>query len=219
MLDLRVRACHVTGEFIAKDNKRGVFSGQHRLEGPPRFQYDRLAHPPVIFSQERLKIEERLPAAIRFIRERKLNEVIPGDCDEIGIIVLGGLTNGVLRALARLGLADLYGVSRIPIYVLNVAFPLVPQDVVEFCAGKRAVLGVEEGSPDYVEQQINVVLRNAGSDTRVLGKGALPRSGDYTSEVMLRGLAAFVAQTRPAGIDADAAIAQAEAMLAHKQGV
>ena len=219
MLDLRVRACHVTGEFVAKDNKRGVFSGQHRLEGPPRFQYDRLAHPPVIFSQERLKIEERLPAAIRFIRERKLNEVIPGDCDEIGIIVLGGLTNGLLRALARLGLADLYGVSRIPIYVLNVAFPLVPQDVEEFCAGKRAVLVVEEGSPDYVEQQINVVLRNAGSDTSVLGKGALPRSGDYTSEVMLRGLAAFVAQTRPAGIDADGTVARAEAMLAHKQGV
>jgi hypothetical protein len=34
--------------------------------------------------------------------------------------VLGGLTNGLLRALARLDLADLYGASRIPISVLNV---------------------------------------------------------------------------------------------------
>ena len=57
MLDLRVRACHVTGEFIAKNNKRGAYSGQHRLAGPPRFEYGRLAHPPVIFTQERLKIE------------------------------------------------------------------------------------------------------------------------------------------------------------------
>ena len=162
MLDLRVRACHVTGEFTAKDNKRGAYSGQHRLAGPPRFEYGRLAHPPVIFTQERLKIEERLPAAQKFIREQKLNEVIPGDLDDIGIIVLGGLTNGLLRALARLDLADLYGVSRIPIYVLNVAYPLVPDEVKEFCAGKRAVLVVEEGSPEYVEQQINVVLRGAG---------------------------------------------------------
>src|ERR1700733_7797094 len=216
MLDLRVRACHVTGEFVAKDNKRGAFSGQHRLAGPPRFEYGRLAHPPVIFSQERLKIEERLPAAQKFTREQKLNEVIPGDTGDVGFIVLGGLTNGLLRALARLDLADLYGASRIPIYVLNVAYPLIPEDVKDFCAGKRAVLVVEEGSPDYVEQQINVILRGADLQTRVLGKGALPRSGDYTSEVFMRGIAAFLSQTRPAGIDADAVAQRAEAMLAHK---
>ncbi|MGB7254124.1 MAG: indolepyruvate ferredoxin oxidoreductase, partial [Xanthobacteraceae bacterium] len=161
MLDLRVRACHVTGEFIAKDNKRGAYSGQHRLEGPPRFEYGRLAHPPVIFTQERLKIEQRLPAAQKFIRDQKLNELIPGDVGEIGIIVLGGLTNGLLRALARLELADLYGASRIPIYVLNIAYPLEPDEVKDFCAGKRAVLVVEEGSPEFVEQQINVILRGA----------------------------------------------------------
>jgi indolepyruvate ferredoxin oxidoreductase alpha subunit len=133
MMELRIRACHVTGEFKTKDNRRAAFSGKNRIAGPPPFQYSRLAHPPVIFSQERLKIEERLPAAQQFIRERKLNEVIPGDLDDVGIIVVGGLTTGVLRALARLDLADLYGTSRIPIYVLNVAYPLVPEELREFC--------------------------------------------------------------------------------------
>src|SRR6201981_161156 len=85
MLDLRVRACHVTGEFLAKNNKRGAYSGRHRLAGPPRFEYGRLAHPPVIFTQERLKIEERLPAAQRFIPARKLHEGIPGDLGDIGL--------------------------------------------------------------------------------------------------------------------------------------
>ena len=216
MLDLRVRACHVTGEFIAKDNKRGAYSGQHRLAGPPRFEYGRLAHPPVIFTQERLKVEERLPAAQKFIREKKLNEVIPGEANEIGIIVLGGLTNNLLRALARLDLADLYGASRIPIYVLNVAYPLVPEEVKDFCIGKRAVLVVEEGSPEYVEQQINMILRGADISTRVLGKGCLSRTGDYNSEAMLRGIAAFLTQTHPAGIDADAVAKRAEEFLAHK---
>src|SRR3984893_8665454 len=216
MLDLRVRACHVTGAFIAKDNKRGAYSGQHRLAGPPRFEYGRLAHPPVIFTQERLKVEERLPAAQKFICEQKLNEVIPGDANEIGIIVLGGLTNNLLRALARPALADLYGASRIPIYVLNVAYPLVPEEVKDFCIGKRAVLVVEEGSPEYVEQQINMILRGSDISTRVLGKGCLSRTGDYNSEAMLRGLAAFLTQTHPAGIDADAVAKRAEEFLAHK---
>ncbi len=219
MIDLRVRACHVTGEFTAKTNKRGAYSGQHRLAGPPRFEYGRLAHPPVIFSQERLKVEQRLPAAQKFIRERKLNEVIPGEVGEIGIIVLGGLTNSVLRALARFDLADLYGAARIPIYVLNVAYPLVPEEVKDFCLGKRAVLVVEEGSPDYVEQQVNVILRNADVSTRIHGKDCLSKSGDYNSEALIRGLSAFLKRTQPAGIDADAIAKRADGFLAHKPGV
>ena len=35
MLELRIRACHVTGEFAAKDNRRADFSGQNRVAGPP----------------------------------------------------------------------------------------------------------------------------------------------------------------------------------------
>jgi indolepyruvate ferredoxin oxidoreductase, alpha subunit len=219
MIDLRVRACHVTGEFAAKDNKRGLYNAHHLLAGPPRFEYGRLAHPPATFAQERLKIDQRLPAAQKFIREHKLNELIAGETEEIGVVVLGGLTNGLLRALERLDLADLYGASRIPIYVLNVAYPLVPQEVRDFCAGKRAVLVVEEGAPDYVEQQINVILRGAGADTRVYGKGSLPASGDYTSDVMLRGIAAFLTATRPAEIDADEISRRVERMLAHRPGV
>ena len=37
----------------------------------------------------------------------------------------------------RLGLADAFGNSRIPLYVLNVTYPLVDAEVVRFCAGKN----------------------------------------------------------------------------------
>ena len=121
-----------------------------------------------------MKIEERLPAARAFIREHKLNEMIAGDVDDIGIIVMGGLTNSVLRALERVGLADVFGASRVPLLVLNVVYPLVPEEIREFCAGKRAVLIVEEGSPDYIEQAVNVELRRADLQTKVYGKGPLP---------------------------------------------
>jgi indolepyruvate ferredoxin oxidoreductase alpha subunit len=216
MLELRIRACHVTGEFVAKDNKKAEYSGLNRIAGPPRFNYDRLAHPPVIYAQERRKVEERMPAARAFIREQKLNEFIPGDISELGIVVCGGLTNSVLRALERLGLADLFGVSRIPIYVLNVVYPLVPDELRDFCASKRAMLVVEEGHPDYIEQAINVELRRADIQTRVFGKGALPQTGEYTSEVLLNGVAAFVAETKPFGLDLEAIDQRARAIVAQK---
>src|SRR5690348_1232919 len=147
MLELRIRACHATGEFAAKDNRKGEKSGLDKLAGPPRFEYGRLAHPPATFNQERLKIEERLPAARAFIRDEKLNEIVDGDLADIGIIVMGGLTNSVLRALERMGLADVFGQSRVPTLVLNVVYPLVPEEITAFCATKRAVLIVEEGFP------------------------------------------------------------------------
>jgi TPP-dependent indolepyruvate ferredoxin oxidoreductase alpha subunit len=56
--------------------------------------------PPLTFVQEKLKIDERLPAAQAFAREHKLNEFLDGDLKELGIIALGGLTNTLLRALA-----------------------------------------------------------------------------------------------------------------------
>jgi indolepyruvate ferredoxin oxidoreductase alpha subunit len=216
MLELRIRACHATGSFAATTNRKGVASGLDKLAGPPRFNYGRLAHPPVIFSQERLKVEERLPAARAFIREHKLNETIAGDVDDVGIIVMGGLTNSVLRALERMGLADIFGVSRIPLLVLNVVYPLVPEELRAFCAGKRAVLVVEEGYPDYIEQAVNVELRRADINTRVFGKDPLPKAGEYASDVLLEGLAAFLEQTRPRRIDADTVARTARGLVAHK---
>lgn len=216
MLELRIRACHVTGEFEAKTNRSGEYSALNPLEKPARFDYGRISHPPSTFIHERLKVEERMPAAQRFIREHELNEIFSGDLGEIGIIVQGGLYNSVQRALTRLGLGDLYGGTRVPIYVLNVTYPLVPEEVKAFCVGKRAVLIVEEGYPDYIEQAINTELRRADIQTRIYGKGPLPNAGEYTSEVLLKGLAAFLKETRPGGMDADAIAALALEMAGHK---
>src|ERR1700688_2062912 len=75
MLELRIRACHATGEFAAKDNRKGIVSGLNRVESPPLLSCARLSPPPVTFTQERMKVEERMPAARAFIREHKLNEL------------------------------------------------------------------------------------------------------------------------------------------------
>src|SRR5207344_2588408 len=103
-----------------------------------------------------------------------------------------------------------------PVLVLNVVYPLVPEELREFCAGKSAVLVVEEGYPDYIEQAVNVELRRADINARVLGKGLLPNAGEYASDVLLEGLAAFLQETRPNGIDADSIAKTARGLIAHK---
>jgi indolepyruvate ferredoxin oxidoreductase, alpha subunit len=189
---LRIRACHVQGQFVAKDNKKPALSTRNRQKEPAPFKYSRLAHPPVTFSQEKLKVEERLPAAQKYIRDNKLNEFFDGDIERLGIIVPGGLYNTLIRRLARLGLADDFGNSKIPLMVLNVVFPLVPDQVREFAAGKDSVLIVEEGNPEYIEHQINMILRKADIQTRIHGKDVFPMTGEYNGAVMHQGLMGFI---------------------------
>ena len=137
---------------------------------------------------------------MRFIEERGLNEFFNGDIEELGIIMLGGLYNNVQRALMSHDMADLFGQSRIPLYVMNVAYPLIDSELLRFCNGKKAVLVVEEGQPDYHEQAIHAVLGRAGVRTTIHGKDMLARAGEYTVVELKRGLAAFLARYRPAAL-------------------
>jgi len=196
MLEVRIRACHVRGSFRTKTNKKPPLTLRQALQSPQR-DTSRIVLPPASFHHEKEKIETRWPAAVKFIRERRLNEFVPGDVGEIGIILQGGMYNGVLRALQGLGLADVWGTSRIPLYILNVTYPLIPDEVVEFCQGKRAVLLVEEGQPDYIEQALNKILRQAATATALSGKDLLPMAGEYTASVMGDGIGAFVRQWIP----------------------
>jgi indolepyruvate ferredoxin oxidoreductase, alpha subunit len=191
MLEVRIRACHVHGRFIAKDNKRPDFSLREALENPRR-DTQRIVLPPASFLHEREKIEQRWPAAVQFIKERKLNEFFGPQNADVGVIVQGGFYNSVMRSLQQLGLADVYGETAVPIYVLNVTYPLISDEVADFAAGKKAVLIVEEGQPEFIEQAVNTILRRRDSETRISGKDVLPMAGEYTPMVVTKGLRAFL---------------------------
>jgi indolepyruvate ferredoxin oxidoreductase alpha subunit len=191
MLELRVRACHMTGSFAARDNRPPVMTVAEAAEAPKR-DVERIVLPPANFLHEVEKIEKRWPAALEFIRANGLNERFGPDEDEIGIIVQGGLFNSLNRAMELIDLSDAYGDARIPVYVLNVAYPLVPDEVRDFCAGKRAVLVVEEGQPEFIEHELNTLVRRAGLETRIIGKEVLPRAGEYSGTVIRDGLARFL---------------------------
>ena len=196
MLMMRIRACHMHGRFVASDNRRPAFTVADALAAPRR-SYDRIILPPSTYQQEREKIDKRWPAAVEFVARHALNERHDGDLRDIGIVLQGGLYNTLLRALERLGLADVFGASQVPLYVLNVTYPLVPAELAAFAEGKRALLVVEEGQPEYLEQSIGMLLRQAGLATEVIGKGPFPRAGEYTGAVMRQGVEAFVERYRP----------------------
>ncbi len=187
---MRIRGCHVTGEFVAKDNVAPAFNNQTPVT--PQREPEKIILPPYVYEQEREKIAQRLPAAIQFIREQKLNEHFPGRYESLGIITCGGSYNTVIRALQRQGLADVYGNAEVPIYCMNVAYPLVPDELVEFCVGKEQVLVLEEGQPEYIEQGIQTILRRRDIQTRVYGKDIMPMAGEYTGQVMLEGVTRFL---------------------------
>jgi indolepyruvate ferredoxin oxidoreductase alpha subunit len=197
MMELRIRTCHVRGSFETRANRAPAISRKRLQQDPAPFDYDRLAHPPATFRQEKLKYDVRRPAARRFIEAEGLNERVDGEHAEVGLILQGGLYNSVIRALQLAGLADAFGVSKIPLLVLNVVYPLVPGEIERFCAGKRAVMVVEEGQPEFIELEIAALLRRAGIDTRLHGKDRLAMGGEYTADLVLEGLVAFLGEHLP----------------------
>ncbi len=196
MLMVRIRSCHVTGSFQTRDNQRPKLTVREALSNP-QSDFARVVLPPMSFAHEQDKIKHRWPAAERFITDNRLNEIFgPADAP-LGIVLQGGMYNGVIRALQRLGLADLYGNTQVPLYVLNVTYPLVSDEFHRFCEGKKHVLVVEEGQPEFIEQQLSTFLYRKGSSVMLHGKDVFPMAGEYTGQVMLDSLTAFLKQAAP----------------------
>jgi indolepyruvate ferredoxin oxidoreductase alpha subunit len=195
MLMVRIRSCHVTGSFETRENKPPPLSVKEALAAP-RSDFNRIVLPPYSYVHEQDKVKNRWPAAERHILEHKLNEHF-GTSGKVGIVCQGGMFNGVIRVLQRLGLADLYGDTRVPIYCLNVTYPLIAREFLDFCQGKEAVLVVEEGQPEFIEQQLSTYLYRAGSSVRLHGKDVFPLAGEVTGQIMLDSVTAFLRLAAP----------------------
>jgi indolepyruvate ferredoxin oxidoreductase, alpha subunit len=195
MLMVRIRSCHVTGSFECRDNQRPKLSVRDALSNP-RSDFARVVLPPMSYMQEQEKVKHRWPAAEKFIRDNGLNEVF-GPKAGFGIVVQGGMYNGVIRALQRLGLASLTGETQVPIYVMNVTWPMIASEFLEFCEGKTDVLVVEEGQPEFIETQLGSFLYRAESRVKLHGKGLFPMAGEYTGVVMLNAVEGFLKLAAP----------------------
>ena len=196
MLMVRIRCCHVTGSYKTKDNVSPPLSVKDALSDPKR-DFSRVVLPPMSYVHELDKVNNRWPAAEKFIIENELNEIFGPATSSIGIVIQGGMYNGVIRALQRLGLADIYGDSSIPLYILNVTYPLVENEFLSFCEDKKAILVVEEGQPEFIEQNLSTFLYRSKSSISLYGKDTFPMAGEYTGQIMLESLTSFIKATMP----------------------
>ena len=196
MLMVRIRCYHVTGSYKTKDNLVPKLSVKEALANPKR-DFARVVLPPMSYAHEIDKVKNRWPAAEKFIVENKLNEIFGPTTSKIGIITQGGMYNGVIRALQRLGLADINGNCKIPLYNLNVTYPLVQDEFLSFCENKEAVIVVEEGQPEFIEQNLSSFLYRSKSSVALHGKDIFPMAGEYTGQIMLESLTSFIKMTLP----------------------
>ena len=172
LFSIRIRACHMRGTLLCKDNVRPAISRLSPLAAPS-FSLERINLPPFTYAMEGKKFTERLPAARRYIVEHRLNEHLPGSESHLGIIMQGGMWNGVARGLNVLGLADVRGRTPIPMLVLNALHPLVPEELIGFMRGKRHVFVVEEGMPNFIERELKALAHEARLDVEIHGKELL----------------------------------------------
>jgi indolepyruvate ferredoxin oxidoreductase, alpha subunit len=215
---IRIRACHMRGTLTCKDNVRPAISMRAPLAAPS-FSLERINLPPFTYAMEAKKFEQRLPAARRFILEQRLNEHFDGPESELGIVMQGGLWNTTVRGLHLLGLADIHGRTPVPLLVLNAIHPLVPEEIIGFLRGKRRVLVVEEGMPNYIERELKALAHEARLDVEIQGKDLLSPHGEYVPALVIGGLRKFLTSARPAAQSVTAIEDRYAALVGHLDAV
>ena len=197
MMQLRIRTCHLQGKFIAKNNIKPQISSTNKVVEVAPHNYDLIAHPPSTYAQEKLKYGQRAKLAKTFISNNSLNEVFQGEIEEIGLIVQGGLYNNLIAALKEMNMSDSLGNTKISIYVLNIVHPLIPDEVISYAKKFKALLVIEEGQPQYIEQELGLLFHKEKIEVSLAGKDVLPMAGEYTSEVIHKGVFNFIKKYIP----------------------
>ena len=90
---------------------------------------------------------------------------------------------------------------------MNVTYPVIEDEVIDFCRDKRAVLLLEEGQPDYIEQNLHAVLRKAGIATQLSGRTCCPWPASTPPRSCARGLREFLRRNRPESLQTHPAVA------------
>ena len=133
--------------------------------------------------QEARLMEQRMYAALAYVRANRLNHtVIQGPNDRIGIMASGKAYSDTCQALQDLGLTEkICRQVGIRLHKVNVVWPLEASITREFAQGLREILVVEE-KRQMIEYQLKEELYNWRADVRpdVVGKFNLG-DGDHSS--------------------------------------
>jgi len=114
---------------------------------------------------ERILLEERMPAAVVYARENRLNSpVIEPKTKKMGIVAVGAAYPEVKAALELLAVKDPASLG-IGLYKVNFLWPLEPSGILDFASGYDEVLVVEHKRA-FVEAQLGRMLLNLNDEER-----------------------------------------------------
>jgi len=120
---------------------------------------------------EKRLYQQRLPAALAFVRANGLDRVVlDAPQRRLGIVTTGKAYLDVREALATLGIDDaLARELGLSVYKIALAWPLEPEHALAFCRGLDDVLVVEEKRV-VIEDQLARLLVNQAVHPRLAGK-------------------------------------------------
>ncbi|MCE7733617.1 MAG: indolepyruvate ferredoxin oxidoreductase subunit alpha [Candidatus Heimdallarchaeota archaeon] len=204
MFLFRSHTGNMWGSAKVKNNQQSEISMNNKAK---EFNPDlsRVSIPPASVLLFKEKYEDRLPKAIEFIRDNKMNKVFKGEqTSKIGIITHGGIYNYVITTMHDLGLASLTGRVAVDLLALNVTFPLVPEELIQFVEGKDKIFVIEQGTPNFIEKELKTLLFDLGKTVEVYGKissrhknGYIPEVDILTPEVLIGPIANFFLSETP----------------------
>jgi indolepyruvate ferredoxin oxidoreductase len=122
--------------------------------------------------QEALLHQFKIPAALAFIRENRLNRVLHGGgrSARLGLVSLGKSWLDMLQALDLLGIDEKRAADLgIRLYKVAAPWPLEPEGIAELAEGLQTILVVEEKRA-LVEPQIKELLYGRANAPAVIGK-------------------------------------------------
>ena len=163
---------------------------------------------------ERILLEERMPAAITYARENRLNApVIEPNTKTLGIVAVGAAYPEVQAALELLGMSD-PAIAGIGLFKVSFVWPLEPTSILDFAQGYDEVLVVEHKRA-FVEDQLGRLLLSLDDERRpkLSGKTAaglssrlLSENGELSPQQIADGIGA---RARSLGINGLGALAEA----------
>ena len=137
-----------------------------KLETPINVHVNR--HDPAL-DRESALINRRIPAAKEFIKNHKINKNIFNPKEKkIGIITVGKATTETMDALERIGVKSPEE-QGIGMYACKIPWPLINQEIIDFCSGYEQVLIIEEKA-GIVEEQVAHILFNYKERPLLSGK-------------------------------------------------
>lgn len=103
--------------------------------------------------------EQRLPAALEFVRVNKLDKtILAAKKRKIGIVTTGRASRDVFEAMDAIGITEERAKNLgLSIFKIAMTWPLEPTRVSAFCAGMDTVLVVEHKRP-LIEDQLKALL-------------------------------------------------------------